>query len=355
MTDKTQTEIYDDWTVKTAPRATAYYNELGKAGILTKDPLFFIKRSMTVGGSDIGAILGLNKYTSAVDLFNQKTMRSEPFGGSFDTRLGTYLEPFIYEELPHVIKGAKLLGDRNIVDIQHPWRTAQLDNTAYIPQWDCVVNIECKKFSPGKDWGRGSVITDAGEIAVDGEDDLVPASYFCQCVWGQTVGLFENKDNPKITLLLAFAPFERQIRVYVIRFDKSLALTMLKAADSFVFNHLIPDVYPAMSVSERADELKTSKSKPNGEVWLDGAAVVAERCSLIEQRDALQERIDAIDADIKVHCGENEAVYDANNTLLATWKTSTRHTVDTKKLKTRYPDAYNECLKETTSRIFKVK
>lgn len=348
-------QIYDQWTVKTAPKATAYYNDLANTGALNKDPLFFIKRSMTVGGSDIGTLLGLNRYQSVIDLFAHKTMRVAPNAGSFDTRLGTYTEPFIYGELPHVLKGAKLLGPTDRVDVHHAWRTAQIDNTAYIPQWDTVVNIECKKFQPSKEWGKGSIITDAGEIAVNGEDDLVPTSYYAQCIWGQAVGLCENKDNPRITLLLAWAPFEHNIRIYVIRFDRELALSMLRVADAFVFNNLIPDVYPPRSVSEEVEAMKDITPKPNKEnVWNEGAELKAERTSLIEQRDSIQERIDQIDDEIKLHCGDFEAVYDANNCCIATWKKSKRTTLDTKKLKSEKPEVYQEYTRTVETRTFRV-
>ena len=353
--EMTPEQIYDQWTVKVAPKATAFYNGLAATGALSKDPLFFIKRSMTVGGSDIGTLLNLNKYQSPVDLFARKTMRVAPDAGSFDTRLGTHVEPFIYEELPHVIKGAKLLGPTDRVDVHHAWRTAQIDNTAYIPQWDMVVNIECKKFQPSKDWGKGSIITDAGEIAVDGEDDLVPASYYAQCVWGQAVGLCENKDNPRVTLLLAWAPFEHNIRVYVIRFDRNLAISMFRAADAFVFYHLIPDVYPSRTTHEEVEMKKSVSPKANKDnVWADSTLLIAERAHLLKVRNEAQERIDQIDDTIKLHCGDYEAVYDSNNCCIATWKKSKRTSLDTKKLKAEKPEVYEEYARTTETRIFKV-
>ena len=51
-------EEYKDWTFEVMNRAVPFYSNLEKQGALTKNKNFFINRSVTVGGSDIGAICG---------------------------------------------------------------------------------------------------------------------------------------------------------------------------------------------------------------------------------------------------------------------------------------------------------
>ena len=59
-----------------------------------KDSDFHSERRTGLGGSDLGAILGLNLYKTPLDVFNEKTGRAEPFTGNIQTRFGKYAEEF---------------------------------------------------------------------------------------------------------------------------------------------------------------------------------------------------------------------------------------------------------------------
>ena len=54
-------------------------------------------RMNRLGASDMSAILGLNKYATAADVWALKTGRVLPFGGNEATRLGDALEPVILD------------------------------------------------------------------------------------------------------------------------------------------------------------------------------------------------------------------------------------------------------------------
>ena len=54
-------------------------------------------REKRIGGSDIGAILGVNKWRSAIDVFIDKT-RGSTFEGNDATYWGNTLEPVVREE-----------------------------------------------------------------------------------------------------------------------------------------------------------------------------------------------------------------------------------------------------------------
>lgn len=54
-------------------------------------------RGIGIGGSDIGAILGVNKYKSAIDIYIDKTEGKKQDGNRF-THFGHKLEKVIFEE-----------------------------------------------------------------------------------------------------------------------------------------------------------------------------------------------------------------------------------------------------------------
>ncbi len=53
------------------------------------------ERKKTIGGSEIGAILGLNPWQSAYSLWAERTGRIPGFEGNLQTKLGSYLEEFV--------------------------------------------------------------------------------------------------------------------------------------------------------------------------------------------------------------------------------------------------------------------
>ena len=53
------------------------------------------ERKRTIGGSEIGAILGLNPWQSAYSLWAERTGRIPAFDGNLQTKLGTFLEEFV--------------------------------------------------------------------------------------------------------------------------------------------------------------------------------------------------------------------------------------------------------------------
>lgn len=53
------------------------------------------ERKKTIGGSEIGAILGMNPWQSAYSLWAEKTGRIPSFEGNLATKVGTFLESFV--------------------------------------------------------------------------------------------------------------------------------------------------------------------------------------------------------------------------------------------------------------------
>lgn len=68
--------------------------------MITKTPIlsreqWLEERKKTVGGSEIGAILGLNPYQSAYTLWAERTGQIKAFDGNLMTKVGTHLEDMV--------------------------------------------------------------------------------------------------------------------------------------------------------------------------------------------------------------------------------------------------------------------
>lgn len=59
---------------------------------------FHAERLSGLGGSDIGAILGLNPWRTPYQVWAEKTGAAEPFTGNLQTRFGSYAEEFVARE-----------------------------------------------------------------------------------------------------------------------------------------------------------------------------------------------------------------------------------------------------------------
>ena len=140
-------------------------------------------RPWGIGGSDIGALLGLSPYRCAVDVWLDKVNTG---GGAvprpaLPMRLGNFLEPFVVEEYERLTSNRTR---RQVATLHHP-EHAELfghvdriatsnstteNNSAQACGQDVV--LECKTCSAfrANEWGPAW-------------SDEVPAEYLAQCLW----------------------------------------------------------------------------------------------------------------------------------------------------------------------------
>ena len=80
-----------------------------------------------IGGSDASAVIGLNPYKSAYELWAEKTGKVPGFEGNLTTKVGAYLEDFVArlfeEETGKRVRREK----RTILNDVYPWACANID------------------------------------------------------------------------------------------------------------------------------------------------------------------------------------------------------------------------------------
>lgn len=84
-------------------------NGLWKLNIkgISKDEWLKIRKA-TVGGSEVGALLGMNPWQSPYSLYCDKLDMTPPFEGNLATEVGTWLEDFV----------ARRFADQSGLDVQ---------------------------------------------------------------------------------------------------------------------------------------------------------------------------------------------------------------------------------------------
>lgn len=80
-----------------------------------------------IGGSDAGAIIGLNPYNSAFSVWAEKTGQVPEFEGNISTRVGTYLEDLVAKLFAEETGKQVQRLNFTLVNPDYPWACANID------------------------------------------------------------------------------------------------------------------------------------------------------------------------------------------------------------------------------------
>lgn len=187
-------------------------------------------RKKGIGGSDAGAVMGLNKYTSPLKLFRIKS------GAYVDNqednvfiKKGKDLESLIFDTyvvLDKELFEYTLMRPRHVfVNKQFPWLQANLDGLAKPnlgegkPETNIVIEIK---------W-----VSEWAESNWDGEEyGGIPASYYAQVQHYMTV------TGARKAILYALFDRTWTVKKYIIPYNRSFALRMLTETKQFYENML---------------------------------------------------------------------------------------------------------------------
>lgn len=135
-------------------------------------------RRQYIGGSDIGAIMGRNKYRSPVQVYYEKIGEVEPFQGNAATHWGKILEAVVAAEYARR-EGVKVARDRKLyAHPKFPYMRGHVDRRVL-----------------GFEGGKGLEVKTAGKWfkPADWEDEP-PADYQLQCQWYMGLTTWELWD-----------------------------------------------------------------------------------------------------------------------------------------------------------------
>lgn len=100
-------------------------------------------RGKYIGGSDAGAVVGLNPYSSPYSLWAEKTGRIPGFSGNLATEVGTYLEEFIAQKFAAETGKKVRKCNHSFLNSQFPFAIANIDREIVGED----AGLECKSTS----------------------------------------------------------------------------------------------------------------------------------------------------------------------------------------------------------------
>jgi putative phage-type endonuclease len=295
---------------------------------------WLLDRTRGIGGSDASIILGLNKYKTPFELWLEKTGQTDLQETSSDAAyFGNALEQFVAEEFER--RSGKKVRKRNAVLQHEKYSFIRANIDRKVIGEDAL--LECKTASMflAKDW----------------ESEEIPAHYLVQV---QHYLAVTGYQKAYIAVLIGGQRFVWK----EIERDQELIDMIVEAEVHFWTHHVEKEIPPALDGSSAAEKFLAERYKDaeQGKV-IDLGKSNKKR---IQQLNELKETIKQLETDKKQL--ENlikHELEDAETGLIqnyeVNWKPITSNRVDSKLLKDKYPDIYQDVIKESSYRKFTVK
>lgn len=289
-------------------------------------------RKTGIGGSDAGAVCGLNPYASAMSVFLDKTTEAPGMEDNEAMRQGRDLEEYVARRFCEAA-GLKVRRSNMMYrSTEHPFMIADVDRL--IVGQDA--GLECK--------------TASAYHADQWKDGQIPPHYLIQCLHYMAV-------TGKRTWYIAAVILGREFQYARIDWDGQLIENLIKVEEEFWNRHVIPGIMPAPDGSKACDEVLErcfGKAQRGPAVRLVGFDErLARRDMLLRQIKELEREQKQIDQEIKLYMKECETAF--SDRYRITWKNVESARLDSARMKEERPDIYRDFLNVTASRRFTVK
>lgn len=330
---KTLLETHSEYTAK----IQASIDTAGQ----TEDEQWHFRRSLGLGGSEAGTIMGLNKYQTAWDLWAIKTgrMPAPDLSDNMAVKMGHKLEQTV-AELYAEVTGKQVR--RSNIHHQHkekPWLVGNLDRVVVGEKR----GLECKtasSFAAKGKFGKGNQYSPTGELVI--LCDEVPDTYLVQVQHYMSVTGLPVFD-------LAVLIDGRDFRIFTIARNDELIAEIEGQLTDFWFNNVIADIAPAGEPIPEQEVIKGSAVEATSDI----TALIESHKELDEAIKELKAEQDSVDTQIKQFIGESEILVHAGKQL-ASYKPVITNRFDSTAFKKADPATYAQYTKTSTSRTFRV-
>lgn len=282
-----------------------------------------------IGGSDAGAVLGLNPWKSAYTLWCEKTGKIVNDVDNEAMRQGRDLEEYVAyrfaEETGKKVRKSNFSYQRK----DYPFMLANVDRVVVGEN----AILECKTAS-----ALTRIQYKKGEI---------PDNYYAQCIhYMATTGV----DRVYIAILVLGIGFYW----YVVERDEE-AINALISAEKTFWDYVVNDEEPPIDGSEStSNTLQKRYPEGYGAIDLFGREdLIALIKNLEKSKKSIEKQMDKLKNELKKELGNHE--FGQTNKYKVSWKNAKQNRIDAEQLKKKYPDIYSECQKEISFRKFEIK
>lgn len=287
------------------------------------------QRQKYIGGSDAGAIVGLNPWKSQLSVYLEKTNQKENKNKDNEQmRIGRDLEEYVAKRFEE--STGKKVRRNNFMMIKDGIFSANVDRE--VVGENAVLECKTTNSFALKDW----------------QGDSIPVHYELQCHHYMMVGGY---DRAYIAVLIGNSKFVWK----EIPRDEEMIKLLEEQESKFWNDYVLQRQMPPADGSDTYSNALKEKYQGGLEEAIE-IDIEDEQLELLESLKSRKKEIDTgikrIEQEIQSQMKDNEiGILDGYK---VTWKSATRKTIDTKKLNEEHPDIYNKYLKETNYRTFKI-
>ena len=296
-------------------------------------------RPWGVGGSDIGAILGLSPFRTPLQVWAEKVGRQGGVGDGVRLRYGRHLEPFVAQEYERATGHVTHVHGPTVHHPRHPHLFAHVDRLVSMegrPVLDargsiCTTTLlECKTASAfsASQWGR------------EGTDE-VPHAYLVQCAWYTTL---TGCSQAHLAVLLG----NSDLRIYTVVHDPALGDRLVRAALEFWDEHVMAGVAPA---PKNRDDVLALHPKETTGLELEADPTTLAQLRRLQRIQGLSKKLEdesqRVRDQLALSMGPAECVRHNGRTLATFRSGSPTKRVDVTRLRRERPEVVSEYLVES--------
>lgn len=287
-------------------------------------------RKQGIGGSDAGAVCGLNPYRTAIEVYQDKTGQEVPETDNEAMRQGRELEDYVAGRFTEAAGRKARRANAMYYDEEHPFMLADVDRMIVGEN----AGLECKTASP--------------YLADQWEDGKIPLHYQLQCHHYMSV---MHTEAWYIAVLI----YGREFKFYRIERDEGIIRDLIRVEQDFWENHVQKGILPAPDGSMAADRVIAEYFKDSvpAAIPLTGFdEKLKRRQELMEVISRMDTEKKQIEQELKLYMGEAETA--ENDRYRVSWKAFSSRRLDVERLKAEKPEIYEEFTKQATARRFTV-
>jgi len=288
-------------------------------------------RKQGIGGSDAGAVCGLNPYRTAMQVYQDKTSEETEEIDNEAMRQGREFEDYVARRFTEATGKKVRRANAMFYHEKYPFMLADVDRMVVVEN----AGLEC---------------TTASSYMVDKwKDEKIPLSYQIQCLHYMAVCGAE-------AWYIAVLIYGKEFKYYRIERDEEMIADLIRIEEDFWQNYVLKRQIPSPDGSKLADSVIAEYYKQT----------IAETIPLtgfnekIKRRQELSEIIGKMDTEkrqieqeLKLYLGEAEIA--ENEQYRVSWKAVQSNRLDEKRLKEEQPEIYEKYKKSVLSRRFTVR
>jgi putative phage-type endonuclease len=296
---------------------------------------WLLLRKTYLGGSDLGAVIGVNKYKTALDVYLEKTSEFVEEVNNDATYWGNVLEDVVAQEYSKRVNLPVEVETKLLRHPEYEFLAANIDR--WVGNKEYVLECKTAGFMMSKEWGEEG-------------SDSIPESYLVQSAWYAAIC-----DVPKVDIAVLIGG--QDFRIYSYARNKEFEEKLLRIACNFWHNHIQKRIPP--KCSNLADTFNLFPHGNHKELTASENITqkIYELKKLKEQESDTQTAIDKLKVEIQEFMQDYDILLDNNGCVVATWKnTAPRSFFDAKRLKEECQDIYLKYVNYTKqSRMFLIK